>query len=306
MGPAPDRGQRGGVVVDLHQLELRHDDLRIRDADRRRRLIASVAELGQQVPVVVVRESERLVLIDGYVRVDALRRLRRDTAKVTVWPLSEPEALIHHHHLSASSRTAFEDGWLLARLRSQGLSLEDIARRFCRSKSWVSRRLALVDELRGAAEDRVRSGTVPAQAAMKYLVPLARANRRQLDELVAGLGDVRVSVRDMEALYAAWRRADANGRQRICREPLLFLRAMKARADDQRAEDDPSTAILKDLTAISAIAWRAWRRVRQGDRLTSEQRKAWSAATDAFGSLRAAVEEIDAGPDHESDHSQAS
>lgn len=41
------------MEVDLHQLDLRHDDLRIRGGDRQRRLIASVAELGQQVPVTV-------------------------------------------------------------------------------------------------------------------------------------------------------------------------------------------------------------------------------------------------------------
>ena len=59
--------------IDLHQLELRHRDLRIRDGDRRRRLIGSIAEIGQQVPVIVIREAERLVLIDGYLRVEALR-----------------------------------------------------------------------------------------------------------------------------------------------------------------------------------------------------------------------------------------
>lgn len=41
--------------VDLHQLELRHDDLRIRDGARRRRLIASVAEIGD---------------LEGYIHVD--------------------------------------------------------------------------------------------------------------------------------------------------------------------------------------------------------------------------------------------
>jgi hypothetical protein len=45
------------VEVDLHQLELRHRDLRIHDGEQRRRLIGSVAEIGQQVPVVVIRDA---------------------------------------------------------------------------------------------------------------------------------------------------------------------------------------------------------------------------------------------------------
>jgi ParB-like nuclease family protein len=69
--------------VALHQLALRHADLRIDDPVRRQRLTASLAEVGQQVAVVVVAEGARFVLIDGYRRVEALRRLGRDTVTAT-------------------------------------------------------------------------------------------------------------------------------------------------------------------------------------------------------------------------------
>src|SRR5690606_38838375 len=105
-------------------------------------------------------------------------------------------------------------------------SLDDLARRLCRSKSWVSRRLALIDALTPAAQRCVRGGAVPPHAAMKYLVPLARANKRQCEQLVAGLGDTRVSDRELGALYDAWRAADRAGKQRIVAEPLLVLRAL--------------------------------------------------------------------------------
>jgi ParB-like chromosome segregation protein Spo0J len=159
--------QRDGVDVDLHQLELRHRDLRIHDGERRRQLIGSVAEIGQQVPVVVIHDADRFVLIDGYLRVEALHRLHRDTAIATTWPVTEIEALVHHRHLSAARRVALEDAWLLGRLRDHGLTMDQLAHRLCRSKSWVSRRLGLLDALVTSAQDRVRAGTVPAQAAMK-------------------------------------------------------------------------------------------------------------------------------------------
>src|SRR5215510_6278063 len=191
--------QRGGVDVDLHQLELRHRDLRIHDGEQRRRLIGSVAEIGQQVPVVVIHDADRLVLIDGYLRVEALHRLHRDTVIATAWPVTEVDALLHHRHLSAAKRVALEDAWLLSRLRDHGLTMDQLAQRLCRSKSWVSRRLGLLDALAASAQDCVRAGTVPPHAAMKYLVPLARANRRQCDQLIAGLGDTQVSDRELEA-----------------------------------------------------------------------------------------------------------
>ena len=295
--------QRARVDVDLHQLELRHHDLRIHDADQRRRLIGSVAEIGQQVPVIVIRESERLVLIDGYLRVEALRKLGRDTAAATTWPIGEVEALLHHRHLCIAV-PAIEDAWLLARLRDHGLGLDDLARRLCRSKSWVSRRLALIEALTPAAQARVRAGTVPPHAAMKYLVPLARANKRQCEQLVGGLGDTRVSDRELAALYDAWRAADRAGKQRIVAEPLLVLRALAVTATAR--VDDDSAPLHKDFTMLAAIAWRAGRRIRGGDRLTADHTRAWHAAQDAFASLGATIEETHAGSDHPTDHPETS
>jgi hypothetical protein len=288
-----------GVDVDLHQLELRHRDLRIHDGEQRRRMIGSVAEIGQQVPVIVVRDAERFVLIDGYLRVEALRRLQRDTVMATAWSLSEVEALVHHRHLSIARRVAIEDAWLLSRLRDHGLTMDELARRLCRSKSWVSRRLGLLDTLAAAAQERVRTGAVPPHAAMKYLVPLARANKRQCEQLLAGLGDTRVSDRELGALYFAWRRADRAGKERIVAEPLLFLRALAATTTDT---GDAPASLHKDLTTLAAIASRASRRVRDGGRFTAGLTKAWRAASEAFAALGAAIEEMHAGPDHPTDH----
>lgn len=287
------------MEVDLHRLELRHEDLRIRDGARRRRLIASIAEVGQQVPVVAITEGERLVLIDGYLRVEALQRLGRDRVRAIAWPVTEPEALVHHHHLAATAHTAIEDAWLLARLRTHGLSFDDLAARLCRSKSWVSRRLALLDALATEVQASVRAGLVPAHAAMKYLVPLARANRRQCAQLIAGLGTTRVSERDVGALYRAWKHADATGKQRIVTEPLLCLRALRATAASPDDHDDERH---KDLTLLAAIAWRARRRVHHGGAFTAAHTTAWRAAADAVAALGAAIEELHAGPDDTHKH----
>jgi hypothetical protein len=287
------------VEVDLHQLELRHRDLRIHDGEQRRRMIGSVAEIGQQVPVIVVCDGERYVLIDGYLRVEALHRLHRDMVMATAWSLSEVEALVHHRHLAVARPTAIEDAWLLGRLRDCGLSLDEQARRLCRSKSWVSRRLGLLDALAATALERVRAGTVPPHAAMKYLVPLARANKRHCEQLLVGLGDTRVSDRELGALYIAWRRADRAGKERIIAEPLLFLRALSSTRD---AADDELPSLHKDLTALAAIAWRASRRVRDGGRFTAELTNAWRTASEAFAALSTTIEEMHAAPDHPTDH----
>jgi ParB family transcriptional regulator, chromosome partitioning protein len=79
------------LEVDLHLLELRFAGVRLIEPQAVEKLARSIERDGQIVPCVVVRASpdssdakdgERLVLIDGYRRVAALRRLGRDRAFV--------------------------------------------------------------------------------------------------------------------------------------------------------------------------------------------------------------------------------
>jgi ParB-like chromosome segregation protein Spo0J len=58
------------VNVELHQLDLRYEKLRTHKPAAERKLVGSLAEIGQQVPVVVVRGAgpEQFVLVDGYKR----------------------------------------------------------------------------------------------------------------------------------------------------------------------------------------------------------------------------------------------
>ena len=66
--------------VEFQHLDLRYERLRKQQPQRERQLLGSLADHGQQVPIVVVRgQGETRVVIDGYKRVRALRRLARDT-----------------------------------------------------------------------------------------------------------------------------------------------------------------------------------------------------------------------------------
>jgi ParB family chromosome partitioning protein len=172
------------MQLEFHQLDRRWEHLRVRQPGRQRRLLASLAECGQQVPIVVVAvegEADRYVIIDGFKRMAALQQLGRDTVEAVVWPMSEAAAVLLDRSLRlCEHETALETGWLLAELEQRfGYSLEELARRFDRSVSWVSRRLALV-ELPEAIQQQVREGRIAAQAAMKFLAPVARQSLERL------------------------------------------------------------------------------------------------------------------------------
>jgi ParB-like chromosome segregation protein Spo0J len=79
------------IELEFHQLDLRYECLRRREPEREKRLIGSLSQRGQQVPIVVVSSGVRFVVVDGYKRVRGLKRLGSDTVRATVSDLSEPE-----------------------------------------------------------------------------------------------------------------------------------------------------------------------------------------------------------------------
>src|SRR5216117_1893738 len=167
------------MQLEFHQLDRRWEHLRVRQPHRQRRLMASLAESGQQTPIVVVLspdQRDRYLVIDGHKRIAALQQLGRDTVEATVWAMSAAEALLLDRSLRFSPQeSALEQGWLLSEMEQRfGYSLEELGRRFDRSGSWVSRRLGLVELLPEAIQQQVREGKLAAQAAMKFLVPVAR------------------------------------------------------------------------------------------------------------------------------------
>jgi ParB family chromosome partitioning protein len=256
------------VELEFHQLALRYERLKVVRPEPERRLLVSLAEVGQQVPIVVVQEATdgSFVVIDGYKRVRALRRLGRDIVAAGCWPGEEAEALIATRLMqTAEPETALEQSWLLAELHERfGLSLEELARRFGHSVSWVSRRLALTHELPEAIQERVRRGEMGAHGAAKYLVPLARANRQVCLELVEAIGAARLSSRDLGILYTAYQSGNWMTRQRLLEAPLIFLKSYKEAQTAPSVEPDPSDSLLTDLEILSSTARRAHRRLRAG------------------------------------------
>jgi ParB/RepB/Spo0J family partition protein len=251
------------MQLEFHQLDRRWEHLRVRHPARQRRLLASLAEVGQQTPIVVVAAeglADRYVVIDGYKRIAALEQLGRDTVEAVVWPMSEAAAVLLDRSLRLSEHeTALEVGWLLAELEQRfGYGLDELARRFDRSVSWVSRRLALVEALPEAIQQQVREGKVLAQVAMKFLVPVARQSLEDCQRMAGIFAQHHCDTRQAGQLYAAWRQGSAAIRQRILDAPELFFKTQR-----QAGKPSPTAAaeLLRDLEMVAAIVNRTHRRL---------------------------------------------
>ena len=250
------------MQLEFHQLDQRWEHLRVRQPHLQRRLLASLAEAGQQTPIIVVVSADdgnRYLVIDGHKRIAALRQLGRDTVEATVWAMGEAEALLLERSMRMSQQeSTLEQGWLLAEMQQRfGYSREELARRLDRSTSWVSRRLALAESLSEVIQQQVREGAIPAQLAMKYLVPMARVSVEDCERMAAGFVKHRCDNRQAGLLYAAWRDGSRVVRERILTEPELFLKTQRPPPSTSPA----ALALERELEMAAAILRRASRRL---------------------------------------------
>jgi ParB/RepB/Spo0J family partition protein len=245
--------------VDVHALIPRFAPLRLHDAAGLGRLAASIERQGQLMPVVAVADPDRdrhWVLIDGYRRLEALRRLGADRIWVDIWARSVDEAL-----LACLARgperawAAIEEAALIEELSNRH-SLHTIARRLGRDVSWVSRRLGLIKALPEELLEQVREGRISLWAATRILAPLARANSEHARTLLEALAHQPLSTRELKRLYGQYREASKIQRARLVAHPTLFLQALERREQDRaerRLAEGPEGAWCQDLAVVGAI-----------------------------------------------------
>ena len=225
--------------VDLHRIELRFADARLLEPRAVDALARSIEQSGQLIACIAVPEegSNRLILVDGYRRILALRRLGRDTACVESWACDLAQALLTVlARANARPFAALEEALLLRELvHGQGLSEREVARRSGRDVSWVSRRLGLVCTLPDALLAAVRKGAVSTWAATRVLAPLARANTEHATQLLAALASSPLSSRELHSWFQHYLNTPRAARERMVAHPRLFIQTLQAR-DEQRAD----------------------------------------------------------------------
>jgi len=243
------------VELPLDSLDLRYAGMRACRPRAEKRLLASLGEAGQQSAAVVVRgEAGQYIVIDGHKRVRALRTLRADFLKATVWEMTAPEALVAIYQLKTGAGwNALEEGWLVWELvRQVGLSPAETCRKLERSKGWLSGRLGLVEQLPEAVQEGVRAGKIGGYVATRYLLPFARANMLACEEVAGMVMAHGFCSREVAVLARTYGSARGPVREKIRADPVRFLKAVESTqgvsglgAEEQRC--------LKNLTVMGNI-----------------------------------------------------
>jgi len=160
---------------------------RLHQPEAERAMARSLDRYGQLSPVVVCQREGHYELIDGFKRLGAARGLTSMShlsARVLEADDRAAKAAIYGLNRAGSRTRELEEAWIVhALVREDGLSQVEVAELLGRHKSWVCRRLALLERLGPASQDELRLGLLSSTAA-RQLVRLPQGNQPEVLELI--------------------------------------------------------------------------------------------------------------------------
>lgn len=204
--------------VALAALGERYRRYRLGDPEAEEAMAGSLRRWGQLSPVVACERTgerigertgergrePRLELIDGFKRLSAARQIGEMTSlSVRVLEVDEPMAKAAILGLNRDQRPVreLEEAWVVQGLvRDDGMTQVDAAHLLGRHKSWVCRRLALLERLSVTVKEDLRLGLVGPSLA-RQLVRLPAGNESAGNQPVGNQDAVLALVR-REALTA--------------------------------------------------------------------------------------------------------
>jgi len=252
--------------IEIAQLDLRYANSRIYKKEGISSLVHSIECHGQVIPVITISEGPCFVLIDGYMRVVAIKRCGQDMVVAEIWSCEENKALIQTLARIRGRRwQAIEEAMLIRELRERHcLSQARIAHLLGCNQSWVARRLALIDCLSDEILDLVRKGHISTWAAARVLAPMARAIPDHAHILAERLAKDPISTRDLTEFYRYYKESNRKKRERMIRDPGLFIKVLRVTREKDQAKvlkGGPEGKCLKDLQIIRHILSRLRRQV---------------------------------------------
>ena len=155
-----------GIVrpIAFDRLGQKYRRYRLADPPAEDAMAGSLRRWGQLSPVVACVRDEELELLDGFKRLVAARQVAGLTSlSVRVLAVDERMAkaailgLNHAHH----GARELEEAWIVQGLvRDDGMTQVEAAHLLGRHKSWVCRRLALLEKLSVSVKEDLRLGLV--------------------------------------------------------------------------------------------------------------------------------------------------
>jgi ParB-like chromosome segregation protein Spo0J len=166
--------------LDLGDFDLRLERYRIVQPKADSLMARSLSKYGQLAPLVYCVLDDALVLVDGFKRLRASRTLKGlSTLQARRLDVDEhsAKAAIFNLNRVTSRPNELEESWIIyALVHDDGLEQVEVASMLGRHKSWVNRRLALIERLTDEARESLRLGLISPTGA-RHLTQLPRGNQ---------------------------------------------------------------------------------------------------------------------------------
>jgi len=163
----------------LAALGERYRRYRLSDPGAEEAMAWSLRSYGQASPATACWRDDRPELLDGFKRRAAAARLGWATLSVRIVAIDErsAKAAIHGLNSVGARPSELEEAWLVqALVRGDGLTQVEAAQLLNKHKSWVCRRLALLERLSDEAQAEMRLGLVSVGLA-RQLTRLPTGNQ---------------------------------------------------------------------------------------------------------------------------------
>ncbi len=142
----------------------------------------SIRQFGQMQPIVCALQNEQYELIDGFKRYRAIQKLGQSRLKVRIaQPMASRlcKTLMVQLNQQSLSINRMEEALIIQSLhREEKLKQIEIAVLFGRDKSWVCRRLTLVEKVHEEVQKHIMLGLLPMLTG-RELSRLPRGNQEQ-------------------------------------------------------------------------------------------------------------------------------
>jgi ParB-like chromosome segregation protein Spo0J len=189
----------GTRELELGSIGEHYGRYRLHLPEAERAMARSLERYGQISPVVVCQRDAGYELIDGFKRLAAARTISGMTllsARLIDVDERAAKAAIYGLNRPGGRTRELEEAWIVhALVREDMLTQVEVAELLGRHKSWVCRRLALIERLAPEAKDELRVGLLCPTAA-RQLVRLPEGNQPEVLGVIRreGLSSVEVGA----------------------------------------------------------------------------------------------------------------
>jgi ParB family transcriptional regulator, chromosome partitioning protein len=217
--------------VKLKQMDMSLSSLRIvrpRDLDKMRE---SLQMSGQLNPVILRKHEGLLQILDGFKRWHSAERLGWDSLQAMILdiPITQGKALMLSYNRVTRSLFDYDEALVIHSLSKEHMMDQaGISRLTGYSRSWVCRRLALIEKLSVGVRDQLRMGVISNSHA-RSIVGLPRGNQQEITRIIV---DNNISCRDSAVLIDKFLQASTSREQQyVLSHPMEVIASALERTD---------------------------------------------------------------------------